>query len=516
MAGDKPQVRTEALAQNPVSRRLVVGGMVGGGLVLGAGGLLAWQRGWLGAAATSLNSVAVLPFKNLSSDPEQGYFSDGLSEELRSILARNDMLRVAAPTSTVGLRDAADDAIAVARKLDVAYVLRGSVQRAGNMVRIAAELINGSDAVVKWSQIFNREMRDVFTLQSEIANSVAISIVAEVAGQDQAIRSAASQNPVGGTKNVAAYDAYLRGRALFDLSAGEDSDRAALAQFDLAIASDPVFAAAHAMRAKMLSAIANQTGKTGEIRSLYQSALASARQSVALAPTLASGHDALGYVLNNGYLAPASARPAYVHAQKYGPGDADILRACATFVAFDGRPAEAAPLIEQVLVLDPLNARVFRAAGNIAYVARDYAATIRHMQQALKLNPKISVAQMTIGHALLLSGQPDRAIAAYKREPARLFALTGLAIAHAQTGDQTAADAALAQMIAEFGANSLYQQVQVLTQWGRGDTALDRLDAARRALDSGLLLARTDPMLDPLRRLGRFAALLSWMEARKF
>lgn len=512
MAGDASAPRTEIKFQRPVSRRL----LVGGGLAIGAGGLLAWKLAWPDIGGASRNSVAVLPFKNLSSDPEQGYFSDGLSEELRAILARNDMLRVAAPTSTAGLRDVADDATAVAQKLDVAYVLRGSVQRAGNMVRIAAELISGSDAVVKWSQIFNREMRDVFSLQSEIANSVAVSLVAEFAGEAKAVKSAKSQQFVGGTKNVSAYDAYLRGRALFDLSAGEESDRAALAQFDLAIAGDPNFAAAHAMRAKMLSAIANQTGQTAEIRSLYESALVAARRAVAIASDLASGHDALGYVLNNGFLAPAAARPAYARAQDAGAGDADILRACATFSAFDGRPVVAANLIKRVLVLDPLNARVFRAAGNIAYVARDYADTIRQMQQALKLNPKISVAQMTIGHALLLEGQPDRAIAAYQLEPARLFALTGLAIAKARKGDQAAADSDLAKLTEEFGANSLYQQVQILTQWGRLDDALDRLDKAKRALDSGLLLARTDPMLDPLRGHARFAALLSWMEARKF
>lgn len=512
LAGSPVEDQTQTKARAEVSRRL----LVGGGLALGAGGLILGRSIWPGLSGESTNSVAVLPFKNLSSDPEQGYFSDGLSEELRALLARNDMLRVAAPTSSTGLRDAADDATAVARKLDVAYVLRGSVQRAGNRMRIAAELINGKDAVVKWTQIFNREIRDIFALQSEIANDVAVSLVAEVAGEETAARSTRAQNLVGGTQNVAAYDAYLRGRALFDLSANEESDRAALAQFDLAVATDPSFAAAHAMRAKMLSAIANQTGKASEIRALFDSARAAARTSVKLAPRLASGYDALGYVLNNGYLAPAMARPAYAQAKSLGAGDADILRAYATFSAYDGRAAEAAPVIATVLQLDPLNARVFRSAGNIAYAGRDYADTIRQMQQALKLNPKISAAHFAIGNAHYLSGRIPEALGAFKLEPATLFGLAGVAMASGRSGDRASAEAAMARLVSEYGNNSLYQQAQVLAQWGRKDEAFARLDDARRFLDSGLLLARTDPLMDPLRKESQFAALLSWLEARRF
>lgn len=297
-----------------VSRRMVVGG----GLAVGSAAVaaIAYRSGLLDFAKGGENSIAVLPFKNLSSDAEQGYFSDGLSEELRGILARNRMLRVAAPTSSSGLREQADDAISVSRKLGVAYVLRGSVQRSNNMVRISAELINGRDAVVRWSQIFNREMRDIFALQSEIANTVAIALVAEVAGQETATKSANAQQAVGGTTNIAAYDAYLRGRALFDLSAGEESDRAALKQFETAIVADPDYAAAHAMRATMLSAIANETGKANEVRSLYDAAIAAARRSVALAPKLASGHSALGFAMNNGHLDPAAAQPSYEKARE--------------------------------------------------------------------------------------------------------------------------------------------------------------------------------------------------------
>lgn len=512
LAGTAPLPARPSKSLPLVSRRLAIGG--GATLVAAAAGVALWRSDWVGQGGDE-NSIAVLPFKNLSSDAEQGYFSDGLSEELRSILSRNRMLRVAAPTSSAGMRDQAADAMAVARKLDVAYVLRGSVQRAGNKVRIAAELINGKDAVVRWSEIFSREMRDVFTLQSEIANTVAVALVAEVAGKQTAIESLAGQQAIGATKNVAAYDAYLRGRALFDQSAGEDSDRAALAQFDKAVTIDVGFAEAHAMRAQMFSAIANQTGNTSEIRGLYRSAIASARRAIELAPRLARGHFALGFALNNGLLDTAAARAPYERARELAPGDADILRGYANFAAYNGDAARAAATIARSIVLDPYNARVFRAAGLVAYAARDYSAAIDAMRKALALSPKISVAHSTIGNAQYLLGRTDEAIAAFRAEPAALFGLAGLSVAHWRAGDRSAATAAMARLTTGYGTNGLYQQAQVLAQWGEQGPAFERLDQARAALDSGLLLAPTDPMLDPIRSDPRFSALLSWLRTRK-
>lgn len=169
-----------------------------------------------------------------------------------------------------------------------------------------------------------------------------------------------------------------------------------------------------------------------------------------------------------------------------------------------------------MLTLDPLNARAFRSAGNIAFAARDYSSTIAAMQQALKLNPKISAASVAIGNAHYLNGRLPEAIAAYQAEPAALFAQTGLAIAQHRAGNRAAAQAALNRLRSEFGNNSFYQQGEVLAQWGDVDGAFARLDQARKLMDSGLLLTPTDPMLDPLRADPRFADLLSWLEARKF
>ena len=498
------------------SRRGLLAGAGAGVAALGLGGAgwALWRSFFTGAAAKGANSVAVMPFQNLSDDKSQAWFSDGLSEEVRAVLARNPRLQVAAPTSSVSLRDAAEDAIAIASKLGVANVLRGSVQRAGETVRITTELVRGSDAVVRWAERFDRKLADVFALQTEIAETVALALVAEVAGDTAARDSLSAQRDIGGTTNVAAHDAYLRGRAFFELAAGEQSDRAALAQFDAAISRDPNYAQAHAMRSSMLAAIANETADAGSVRGLYASSIEAARRAIALAPELAQGHLSLGYALNNGELATAAALPHYRRAHDLAPGDADILRAAATYFAFAGDQATAMPLVDRAAELDPLNARVFRTAGYVAYAGRNFdLATIR-MQKALELNDRIATAHFTIGNVLLEKGNPQEALAEYDREITPLFALTGSAIALARIGRQAQAQAAYAKLVADFGNNSLYQQAQVLCQWGDLTTALQRLREAREARDSGVLLAPTDWMLDPLRKEGDFGRLLSGLTAR--
>jgi len=489
-------------------RTLMIGGA---GLAGGAGLLGAWQFGLFGSPATAAISMVVLPFANLTGDIDKKWFSDGLSNELRSVLARNPRLRVSAPTSSSAIEG--EDDFAIGRKLGVGHILRGSVQREAERVRVSAELVAIDGGLVRWAESYDRALEDVFAVQSEIAETVALSLVAGVADENEAQRALAAQQGVGGTKNVAAYEAFLRGHALYDLGAGEETDRAALVQFDAAIAQDPGYAAAHALRATMLSAIANSASDTSEVRALYDKAIAAAERAIALEQRLAQGHIALGFVLSNGQLNRRAALPHYQAAEKLAPGDADGLRAVATFYSYGAEQAaeqkRAQRMIAQVLELDPLNARAFRSAGNIALFRRDYAAVIAHMKRALALNPSLASVQFAIAIARLMQGDAACALIAAKAERVPIFKLTGCAIAAAKIGDAAAADAALAQLVAEYGDASLYQQAQVQAQRAAPPAALALLERAYGARDPGLLWAPNDPLLDPLRGEAKFKDLLS-------
>ena len=491
-----------------VSRRGLLVAAAGTTLV-GAAGFAAWWKGLIGSRhAAAGNSVAVLPFSNLGGDKDQEYFSDGLSEELRATLARDSNLLVMAQASSGTFRDSKDDAVTIAGKLGVANLLSGSVRRSGDIVRIAADLIDGSTGFSRWSDSFDRSLNDIFAVQTEIANTVARALVAKVAvdegadGDDKLV-------PLGGTTNIAAYDAYLRGRSLYDLSADEASERAALAQFDAAIAADPDYAAAHAARARSLMAIANQYGEAAQLSSLHDAAIAAAERAIALAPGLADAHSTLGYALLYGRLDARAARAPFERSRQLGTGEATVMARYAQYSSRIGQKLEAAEAIQRALLLDPLNPLIHRAAGVIEYAARNYQAAIPPVRHALALNPRMSRAQATIGDALLMLGRKDEARAAYTAEPAADLRLTGLAIVEHRLGNTAAARAAMTQLVDELGDRALYQQAQILAQWDEPDAAIGRLEKARSVGDSGLIYARSDPMLDPLRKDLRFAKLLS-------
>ena len=497
-------VGTPGLARSafaPVSqgipRRTV---LLGGGVAAAAiaGGLLIFKP--FGASAAT-NSVAVLPFANLSGDPAQSYFSDGLSEEVRGALARNERLKVAAPTSSNKFRARDDDAKAIGQKLDVAYLLMGSVRRSGNAVRITSELIDAPSGFSKWSQTFDRQMTDIFAVQSEIARTVASALDIEVAAQ-------APAKAPGSTGNVAAYEAYLRGKALFELSADEASDRAALAQFDAAIAADPNYAAARAARSRTLTGMANQYAKGNQLQSMYNDSISEAKRAVALAPDFADAQSALGYVLFYGKVDVRGARAAFERSRALGKGDADVLSRYAQYAARIGRFDDATTASDQVIGLDPLNPRAFRTRASILYAQRRYADSIPPGEKALSLNPKLGVAHAAIGDALFWMGKPQESLVAYRAEPSAIFRLTGIAIAARRVGERLVAEAALAELVAHNGDAAAYQQAQVLAQWGKPEAALDMLGRARAVGDGGLTYIRNDPMLDVLRKTKRFSDLL--------
>ncbi|MDH4166281.1 MAG: TIR domain-containing protein [Gammaproteobacteria bacterium] len=499
--GSPPQAR--------MTRRAML--LVAGGTALaGAAAIFAWRSGRHGGGLTPAadNSVAVLPFKNISGDTSQDYFSDGLSEELRSTLARNLKLQVMAQASSAKFRDRTEDAVTIASRLGVAYLLDGTVRKSGEIARITADLIDGRTGFSRWSQSFDRSLHDIFAVQSEIARTVASALAAEMVPDPQVpAGSAGALAAEGGTRNADAYDAYLRGRALYDLSVDESSERAALAQFDKAIAIDPDFAPAHAARARSLTTIANQYGKAGQLQDLYASAIESAQRAIEIAPGLADAYSTLGFTLFQGRLDARAAREPFERSRELGAGEATVLARYAQYCARVGRKREAAESIQRALLLDKLNPLIHRAAGAIEYAARNYAASIPPARLALQMNPRMSRAHAAIGDALFMLGRYDEARTEYLAEPASDFGLTGLAVVEHKLGHAQAARDALAKIERE-GDRVRYQQAQILSQRGQLDAAIERLQQARAIGDSGLVYARNDPWLDPLRSDPRFAGLL--------
>ncbi len=500
-AVDVPPVRPVAR----IDRRALIGG--GALLIAAGGGFATWRSGWLSAPSAPDNSIAVLPFQNLSDDPEQTYFSDGLTDEIRLALSRNARLRILAPTSTNSVRDSKIGPTETAAKLGVAYLLSGSVRRSGQMLRITAELLDGRSATSLWSDVFDRELADIFALQSEIAGKVAVAISAQATDREPSSPDA-DHAKAGGTRNGAAYDAFLRGQAYYTLRSGEAAYRAALAQYDSAIKADRRFARAHAARSLVLLILTSSYARAGDLKAQYDDAIASARRAVELAPELAIAQAILGYSLVQARFDLRGARRPFALANRLGQGDTMVLTLYAGYRTQMGRPAEAIIAIERAAVLDPLNAGVHRGVGWVQYFARNFPAAIAACQQSIAITADVDDANGIIGDSLYQQGKFAEARAAYQKEPGALMGLTGLAIVSHQMGDVAAAQAAQAKLQAMLGAAATYQQAQIAAQWGDAEAAMTLLQQARAIGDSGMTLLAVDPMFDQLRRRPDFIHLL--------
>jgi len=491
-----PSVR---IRQSPITRRTaLIAGAGAAAAIVGGGTYLAIDRGLFGGEGDE-SSIAVLPFKNLSGDTSQEYFAEGLTEEIRAALIRLDELRVMAAASSERAGEDEDDLQSIARKLGVGYLLGGSVRKSGDLFRISTELTDGKTGFGLWSTTVDRRLNDIFALQGEIARMVAEALSIQISTDEPA---------PGSTKNAEAYDHYLQGRSLYHLAKDEESDRQALTHYDLAISADPKFAMAHAARSRVLASIAAEYGKADELKPLYAESAAAARRAVQLAPNLADAHLALGFVLFTGHLDVKGARPSYERAYQLGRGNADIVLLYALYCSRAGLPEQAHTAIERALVLDPLNARVHRAAGSIDYAARLYADALPPLRRALELNPKISNAHAFLGYCMVQLGKLKEARAEFDAEPTNFFRLSGLAIVDHKLGNKAAAERAMDELVKEMGDASLYQQAQVLAQWGNSDEAVVRLERARQIGDSGLIYLATDPLLDPIRKHPGFTKLI--------
>jgi len=497
------------LRRNRATAWLVAMAIIAVGVVLGVDRLILPRRADDSAPPAAftppVHSVAVLPFTNLSGDPKQDYFSDGVSEELINALSHIEALQVSARTSSFSFKGKNADIAAIARKLNVAAILEGSIRRSGNTVRITAQLVNTVNGYHLWSQNYDRDLRDILSLQTDIATAVAQELQVKLLGEE------AARIEVGGTRNPEAYDAYLRGIQIEVTAQDLASSRLALAAFDRAISLDPNFAAAYTHRVRALRGVADFTTEPGAVVDLYALARDAAERAVKLAPDYADARMALGWqVLVLGDLDFAAADREVDRAMALAPGSASVLDSYAGFHGIVGHHDVALAAMRHAIRLDPQNPRYREhLLQNLAW-ARRFDDVLVAVEDAKALHAEGYYAGIYSATSHLALGRPELAekICESPATPLdggeRHFCL---ALAYHALGKIEPATIELEKFKALNGDLSAVGYAAVYAQWGDPGAALLWLATGERLRRASLVGIKVDWMFDPIRAHPQFQAL---------
>jgi TolB-like protein len=460
------------------------------------------SAGSAAAFAPPPHSIAVLPFVNMSGDPKQDYFSDGLSEELLNSLASIRDLRVAARTSSFFFKGKEVDLSDVAHKLNVGAVLEGSVRKAGDQVRITAQLINAVTGFHLWSQTYDRDLKDILKLQTEIATAVTKALQATL------LADAAATIELGGSQNPQAFDAYLRGKNFGSNAVDRTTILNAIAAFDEAIRLDPGFAKAYASKALVENGYAEYYGVGAEIREHFQRARSAAERALALAPDLGEAHSGLARVLNDGFFDFHAALAEHERALALSPNDSGVLLRAAWFFADIGRDDAAATMARRGVSVDQLNPLAYRTLAIVMNDLRRYREAIEAANRALSLNPSDMRQAALRGLALLPLGEYESARQSCNTPPLDWESHLCLAIAYDRLHRRSDAEAELASMKTQMGDAAAYQYAEIYAQWGDLSKSLDWLETAYRLKDPGVVALKADEFFTPLRNEPRFREIV--------
>ena len=449
-------------------------------------------------ATTSAKSIAVLPLINESGDPKDEYFSDGLSEELIAALAQIRDLKVIGRSSSFRFKDRKEEPKTIGEKLGVATLLEGTVRKQGERVRIVAELINAADGIELWTRTFDRELKDIFAVQAEIATAVAESLKVTLLGPEN------TQNAA--TKSVEAHNSYLQGHFYFQRR-NLDDYRKAVTYFDHAIQSDPDYALAYAERSELWTLIGDLTG---EGKTLWPQARVDAEKAVAIAPELAEAHAALGWVRFFTEWKFAEGLGELKRAKELAPANPTANDLLGRVIVYLGKLDEAELQARQAVELDPLS---FAGQNNLARVLW-YEGKLEGAdaiaRKAAELYPAAASSRRWQVLIAIQRGDSATALREARSEPDESYRRFELAVAQYARGDQKAADAALADLIANNRGLD-YQVAQVYAVRGEKEKAFEWLQIAFNNHDTGMLALLIEPLLRGLRDDPRYKALVEKM-----
>lgn len=458
------------------------------------------------AGPISEKSIAVLPFENLSRDPENAFFASGIQDEILTRLAKIGALKVISRTSTQQYQSKPQSLTEIAKQLGVANILEGSVQKAGDRVRITVQLISALSDSHLWADTYDRKLIDTFGVESDVAQKIASSLEAQLTGSEQ---RAIAARP---TENTEAYQLYLKGKFFWNKRTGDDL-KAAADLFRQAAEVDPSYANAYAgvAQADLLIPVFG----AGAPRDFFPKAKVAAERAIELDETSAEGHSALAMLLCFDFKFPA-AEAEFRRAIQLNPNYATAHHWFGNSLLVSlGRFDEGIREGERAVELDPLSLIINADLGSTFMIGRRYDEAIAQLRRTLALDGNFSYAHWNLGEALYLKGDVNAAIAEYEKARAldddpEVLGLLGRA--YAETGKREQALEIL-RKLQETGQNQYIRSyVYSLIYIGLGDkaTAIEYLEKAREGFETpDTTWLKVDPLFDPLRSEPRFQQLVA-------
>ncbi len=447
-------------------------------------------------------SIAVLPLVNMSSDREQDYFSDGLSEELLNLLAQVPGLHVAGRTSSFSFKDKHATIAEIGSALNVATVLEGSVRKSGERIRITAQLIKSEDGYHLWSQTYDRELTDIFAVQDEIAGAVVAALK---------LKLLPAQQPSHAGHHVpspAAHNHFLLGRQFLNRATADGFKRAVVA-YNKAVALEPDYAAALAGLALAEAYASDDTESDEAMLHGRQRAGESAELAVKLDPALGEAYTAravLRFVFEQDW---NGGDADFSQALTFNPGDVMTHWQRSRLLAALGRLPEALDAARTATDLDPLSAQAWEILARFQIALGDLASARQSLQLALDIAPEHGRAPVGMAMICLLETNPSTALEWYGRTENSTFRLMGEAMAHHDLGETERSQESLRALIDADAHHAAYQVASVFAWRGENEVAYEWLQRAFEQRDAGLQYLKYDPALRTLRGDPRYHALLA-------
>ena len=441
----------------------------------------------------------MLPLVNTSGDPSNEYFSDGLSEELIAVLAKIPDLKVIGRSSSFLFKGKSDDSKAIGEKLGVAHLIEGSVRKQGDRVRIVAELINAHDGRSLWSETYDRELKDIFAVQNEIATAVADQMKVKLLGQS------ARPESVGSSENPAAHNAVLQSDFYFQQQTA-DSLRKSISFLQEAVRLDPNYALAYAKLSQAWRQYAASFA-IDDASKAYDEARQAADKAVSLAPDLVDVRMTVGLLAMNPGLDFPAAEKEFRQVLQSSPNNAAAKNGLTLSLLAQGRFTEAEEACRQALLLDPLLTNLWFNLGRITVGTGRYKEAGEAFRKGLELQPNASRFHTYLATLDVLQNRPAQATANAQLENEGFWRDYAVALVQQAQGDQSAADARLKDFIAKDSNGGAFQIAVLYAIRKEPDQMFKWLDTAYDTRDSGLTQLAVTPFFLPYRDDPRFTAL---------